>query len=341
MVTSIRSLGFQYSHTIGRHDNAGESFKRPVAMARGNEDRLYVVSRGADNQPTSRRVTVCTVAEEIILEFGLGVSTLEEAEASVARGPLIWPTSIALDKEGNVYLADEWLNWISIFDAEGQFLGKWGRMGTGDGEFDRPSGIAFDQQDRLYLVDSGNNRIQKFTKEGEFLGTWGGPGKGDGEFNLPWGIDLDQQGNVYVADWRNDRIQKFTPDGQFLKKFGSPGNLEGEFRRPTGVAVDKDGTIYVTDWGNERLEVFDSAGSFVIQITGDATISKWGKNKLDANKDMWQWREMAHDLGREKLFSGPIAVEVDDTGRIFVAETGRSRVQVYRKQPPIFNGFRL
>ena len=194
MVTSIRSFGFQYSHTIGRHDNAGEAFKRPVAMARGNEDRLYVVSRGADIQPTSRRVTVCTVAEELILEFGLGVSTLEEAEASVARGPLIWPTSIALDKEGNVYLADEWLNWISIFDAEGQFLGKWGKTGTGDGEMDRPSGIAFDQQDCLYLVDSGNNRIQKFTKDGEFLGRWGRPGKDDGEFDLPLGDRLRPAG---------------------------------------------------------------------------------------------------------------------------------------------------
>ena len=45
--------------------------------------------------------------------------------------------------------------------------------------------------------------------------------------------------------------------------------------------------------------------------------------------------------GGEKLFSGPIAVEVDDAGRIFVAETGRSRIQVYRKQHPVFSGVRL
>jgi len=103
---------------------------------------------------------------------------------------------------------------------------------------------------------------------------------------MPWGID--QSGDVYVADWRNDRIQKFAPDGQFLMKFGASGEGDGEFNRPTGVAVDKDGIIYVTDWRNDRLQVFGADGSFITKMTGDGTISKWGKGALDAQPDRWK-----------------------------------------------------
>jgi DNA-binding beta-propeller fold protein YncE len=281
------------------------------------------------------------VGEDYIGEFGTSGPLIgDDVGQPGASGdaPFIWPTSITLDKEGNVYVADEWLNLISIFTRDGEPIGKWGTVGHGDGEMDRPSGLAFDGEDNLYLVDSGNNRIQKFTKDGQFLAKWGREGSGDGEFNLPWGIDIDRNGDVYVADWRNDRIQKFTPDGQFVMKFGCSGTGDGEFNRPTGVAVDKEGVIYVTDWGNDRLQVFDTEGRFVTKMTGDATISKWGKMKLDANPDMWNEREVAHGLDREKLLLKPIAVEVDDQGRVFVVETVRSRIQVYRKLAPSFLG---
>jgi DNA-binding beta-propeller fold protein YncE len=158
---------------------------------------------------------------------------------------------------------------------------------------------------------------------------------------MPWGITIDDDGNVYVADWRNDRIQKFSADGQYLMKFGASGTGDGEFNRPTGVAVDRDGVIYVTDWGNDRLQICAADGSFIAQLTGDATISKWGKDKLDANPEMWEERQMAQGLEREKVFWGPVAVEIDDEGRIFVVESARSRIQVYRKQAPYFFGGRL
>jgi DNA-binding beta-propeller fold protein YncE len=201
--------------------------------------------------------------------------------------------------------------------------------------------MKFDADDNLYIVDSGNNRIQKFTKDGQFLAKWGSAGSGDGEFNMPWGIDLDAQGDVYIADWRNDRIQKFSPDGQFLMAFGASGSGEGEFNRPSGVAVDRDGAIYVADWLNDRLQVFDADGVFVEARTGDATISQWAKAKLDANAEMWEERQRAYGIEREKHFWGPTGVTVDDENRVFVCESARNRIQVYRKQSPTFVGPRL
>jgi hypothetical protein len=70
-------------------------------------------------------------------------------------------------------------------------------------------------------------------------------------------------------------------------------------------------------------------------------VSKWGKEKLDANPEMWLQRQKSQSLEREKQFWGPSAVEVDDESRIFIAETVRSRVQVYLKQIPFFIGDRL
>ncbi len=341
MTTQILNVAFQYSHTIGRAEFSGPGFRNPVAVARGEGDLIYVVSRSYEYRPDGKRVTICTVGEDYVSEFARGVTTAGDTTLSVADGSLIWPTSVALDKEWNVYVADEWLNRISMFTKDGDWIGKWGTPGDGDGEINRPSGLALDKNDNLYLVDSLNNRVQKFTKDGGFLAKWGRAGDGDGEFSMPWGIDIDAKGDVYVADWRNDRIQKFTPDGRFLMKFGTSGKGDGELNRPTGVAVDKDGIIYVADWGNDRLQIFNSDGSFITKLTGDGTISKWGKDKLDANPEMWKEREIAQGLGREKLFWGPIAVEVDDQGRIFVAESARSRIQVYHKQAPMFYGGRL
>ena len=168
---------------------------------------------------------------------------------------------------------------------------------------------------------------------------WGGSGSGDGELNIPWGIDIDKNGDVYVADWRNDRIQKYAPDGRFLMKFGTAGQGDGKFNRPTGVAVDKDGAIYVTDFKNDRLQVFDADGDFITKLAGEATLSKWGRERVELDPVMMKGRERAQGLEeREKPFQGPIAVDVDDENRVFVVECARHRLQVFRKQSAIFSG---
>jgi DNA-binding beta-propeller fold protein YncE len=342
MPAQITHVNLQYSYTIGRGEQFGPGFTQPIFVARGSDDLMYVLCRASEYRPEGTRITVCTVDEEYVTAFARGVPQQGPHEYNFDDGSLVWPTSIAIAQDENVYVSDEWLNRISIFNRDGDYLGKWEeRPGDGDGELNRPSGMVFDADGNLYIVDSGNNRIQKFTKDGKFLAKWGSAGSGDGEFNMPWGIDLDAQGDVYVSDWRNDRIQKFTADGQFLMAFGSSGSGEGEFNRPSGVAVDRDGAIYVADWLNDRLQVFDADGIFVEARAGEATVSKWGQAKLDANAEMWEERQRAYGLEREKLFWGPTGVTVDDENRIFVCESARNRIQVYRKQSPTFVGPRL
>ncbi len=341
MTTEIQGATFRYTHTIGRGEEAGPGFKNPVSLARGADDIMYVVSRAYDYRADSKRITVCTVGEEYIGEIGnggrLGGELMDSGE-NAADGSLVWPTSIALDSDENLYVTDEWLNRVAIFSKDGDWLGSWGVVGDGDGEFNQPSGIHFDVDDNVFLVDTGNNRVQKYTKDGKYISSFGSFGTGDGELNMPWGIDLDADGNIYVADWRNDRIQKFDSEGNFLMKFGTTGSKEGELKHPTDVAVDREGIIYVADWDNDRVQVFDSNGLFIAVILGDATLSKWGETKLDANPDMRLQREIAQGLERERFLRGPIGVEVDDQDRIFIVDSQRNRVQIYRKISPFFVG---
>ncbi|MED5568334.1 MAG: 6-bladed beta-propeller [Chloroflexota bacterium] len=341
MTTKVQGATFRYSHTIGRGEEAGTGFKNPVSVARGEGDLMYVVSRAYDYRSDSKRITVCTVGEDYIGEIGnagrLGGEMMDSGESD-APGSMVWPTSVALDKAGNVYVSDEWLNRIAMFSSDGEWLGAWGTQGDADGEVDQPAGIAFDSEDNLYVVDTGNNRIQKFTKDGQFLAKWGQEGSGDGEFDMPWGIGLDADNNVYIADWRNDRIQKFAPDGSFLMVFGESGPEDGQFNRPADVAVDKEGLIYVADWRNDRVQVFDAEGRFITEIIGDATLSKWGITKLDANPDMKMQRDIAQGLEREKFLRGPMGVVVDDQDQVFIVDSQRNRIQIYRKIPPFFVG---
>ena len=341
MTTRVQGATFRYSHTIGRGEEAGPGFKNPIALALGEDGVMYVVNRSYDFRADSKRITICTVGEEYIGEIGnagrLGGEMMDDGE-SADPGSLVWPVSISLDSQGNLYVSDEWLNRISMFTSDGDWLGSWGIKGKADGEFDKPSGIAFDHEDNLYIVDTGNNRIQKFTKDGQFLDKWGHEGTGDGEFNMPWGIDIDSNGDVFIADWRNDRIQKFTSDGQFLMKLGVPGSGDGELNRPTDMAVDGQGLIYVADWQNDRVQVFDSEGRFITKIIGDATLSKWAEQKLDANPDMRLQREIAQGLERERFLSGPLGVEIDDNNLLFIIDSDRNRIQIYRKIDPFFLG---
>ena len=173
----IHPVQLQYSHTIGRAEFSGPGFRAIVGIARGAGDRLYVLNRSYEGRPDGKRITICTVGEEYITEFGRGVSA-ERADVDAPDGSFMWATSIALDKADNVYVSDEWYNRISIFTKDGNWLGKWGTPGSGDGELNRPSGMAFDADDNLYVVDSLNNRVQKFTKEGKFITKWGTAGSG-------------------------------------------------------------------------------------------------------------------------------------------------------------------
>ena len=146
--------------------------------------------------------------------------------------------SIDLDDHGRVFVSDEHLNRISIYDEEGGYRYHWGRSGSEEGQLNGPSGIAIDSPGVIWVVDSLNHRVQSFSQIGEFQSKFGKRGGGDGELEMPWGICVDRQDNIYVADWETTGC-KNSPVGEncsLSSKGQAPGWLiEGAVRRSRGL----------------------------------------------------------------------------------------------------------
>jgi DNA-binding beta-propeller fold protein YncE len=287
-------------------------------LALGDEGRLYVLCRD-DGQGGNIRKT--NWDDEDLGTIG-GPGT--------GDGQFAWPVQILRDAAEDLYVSDEGLDRISVFARDGKFLGKWGVHGAGDGQLDRPSGIAFDQDENVLVADTANHRIQKFSKDGRFLAKFGGHGKGDGQLDMPWGVFVDDLGMVYVSDWGNDRVQVFDSRGKFVMKFGGRGAGDGEFAGPAGLCVDAHGDIYVADRENDRVQLFDRTGRYVEKFLGDATLSKSGRRYIIANPKVLRAREMT-SLEPQKRLRGPASVRIDDQFRLYIADFGCHRIQVYRK----------
>ena len=316
-------VGFPYNRTLGMR----RLTNTPVDVAIGREGRLYILCRGG----ALSFIRQLSMDDDDLGAFNLAGGGAQVGGSRGVNGHFLWPASVIIDSDENLWVSDEGTHKISVLSKEGELLGLWGEAGEGDGQLNRPSGIALDPEGNIYVVDTQNHRVQKFTKDGEFLIKFGTFGEGDGELNMPWGIAVDELGDVYVADWRNDRIQKFSADGEFIFKFGKPGCRDGEFNRPSGVAVDQDGDIYVADRGNNRVLLFNSEGRLVEKFIGDATLSKQAHNYMITNQMALRLRVMA-SLEPQKRLRAPISVRVDDQGRMYVTDYGSHRVQIYQKE---------
>ena len=327
------TFGLKYVTNVGfAADFGGRGFQLPSSMAIRADGVIFVVSRGKSSTKNSNGIQMVTKDHDFLGQIGTYGAGL---------GGMMWPTSVVLDGDENLYLADEYFNKVTKYDREGNPITEWGTKGSGDGQFNQPSGVLIQDQ-LIYLVDSRNNRIQMYSLDGEFQGQWGSGGDGEGEFNLPWGISDDSEGNIYIADWRNDRIQKFDSNGNYISAIG--GGKTSVLDRPSDVAVDPDGNIYVTDWGSQRLLVLDQSGSILETKRGEADLNPWSVEYLSSQDDERKARESFVPVYQadtedpsevsarmEPYFWDPVAVELDQDGTVYVLETGRHRFQVFER----------
>ena len=229
---------YDYSHSVGRGSQSGMGFSQPVAIALGQDDLVYVLNRGSEsisNVPWNRtgvgaRVSQLTMGPEPGDEEFVG----EFSRYGNGNGQFIWGSGIALDSQQNVYVSDEWLNQVVVFDKDGKFLSQWSALEQDDGQPHGAANIALDAQDNVYVTNGRSHQVRKFTKDGKFLTSWGGLGTENGQFNAPWGLTVDHQDNLYVADHLNHRVQKFTSEGEWLAQFGEAGTGRGKLQLPVG-----------------------------------------------------------------------------------------------------------
>ena len=343
LTTTVAGRTYDYSHNVGRFALAGMGFYMPVDLVLGEDGVAYVANRGGEiinNVPWDRtglgvRVSKLTLGSQAGEEEFLG----EFSKNGNAEGQLIWPAGIAADNQGNVLVTDEWLNRVSVFDKEGDFLRCWYTVQSGDSGPNGAAGIAIGPDETIYVTDGRSHQVRRFENDGTFLGAWGSLGSGDGELDSPWGITVDSKGYVYVADHKNHRVQKFTADGGYVAQFGRAGTKPGQLNYPTDVAVDPEGDVYVCDWSKNdwdrgRVHVFDPDGVFLTSLVGDAQqLSAWAQMIVDASPDYIKRRREVRSTEPEWTFAQPAAVEFDAAnGRLLVVDTQRGRIQIYNKQ---------
>jgi sugar lactone lactonase YvrE len=119
------------------------------------------------------------------------------------------PAGLAVDAEGNLYVADTYNNRIEIFDADGQFVSTFGKAGDGPGYFGRPKGVAIDGDGHIWVADGMQDRIQVFNKDGQLLISLGGHGLLPGQFQGLVGIAIDKQNRVFTTEIFPGRAQEF------------------------------------------------------------------------------------------------------------------------------------
>lgn len=224
-----------------------------------------------------RKVNTSGIISTIVGNGTSGFSG-DGGQASVAE--LNTPEFLAIDRTGNLYIADQGNQRVRMVNTSG-IISTYAGNGTsgfsGDGgpataaEFNIPVGLAVDGSNNLYIADYSNDRIRKVDNTGK-ISTFAGTGiasfSGDGgqatgaEINTPQGVCVDRFGNVYIADYLNYRVRMVIPTGIISTIAGTgTGGFSGDggpataadLLDPTDVAADAAGDLYIADAGNERI----------------------------------------------------------------------------------------
>lgn len=173
-------------------------------------------------------------------------------------GQFIFPTSIALDPEGNIYVGEYGGNdRINKFTKDREYLFSFADAASGEGAVARPTQIIIDEDQVIWVADACHHRIARYDLNGKFLSSFGSLGSGDGQLMYPYGMALEGSDSLVVVDQGNNRIVRFDRDGKFLESWGSPGRAIGQVRKPWDLAKAADGRIYALDSWNNRVQVLD------------------------------------------------------------------------------------
>ena len=290
-----------------------------TVTACGGGTKATVVESSPANQTDSQagRVTVTTLAGQ--------AGFWGSADGSGPAARFYWPSGIARDFAGNLYVADSENNTIRKITPAGvvtTLAGKADSPGWADGigasaRFSRPSGIVCGAFGNRYVADTGNDTIRRISPAGKVT-TLAGQAGSAARFNHPVGIALDTSGIVYVTDTENHTVCEIMPGGSVMTLAGlsdSPGSADGSgsaarFDEPHGIACDTDGNLYVADFGSNTIRKITPFGE-VSTLAGKA----YSAGSTDGS-------------GSAARFSAPWGITCDSAGNLYVTDSGNDTIRM-------------
>jgi sugar lactone lactonase YvrE len=244
---------------------------------------------------------------------------------------LLDPFGVALDDQGNLYIADAGHRRIRRVDTNGIITtiagnGTEGSSGNGGPAINAtlfmPVGMCLDSKGNLYFADEANQFVRKIDTNGIITavagtGTTGYSGDGglatNANLNTPSGVALDAAGNLYIGDAGNYRVRRVDPNG-IITTFAGTGTqgftgdggpaLQARLGYPTGLAVDASQNVYVVDHSNSRIRRIDTNG-FIATIAGGGTGGITDNGIAATNAAL----------------EAPFGLALDGTGDLFIADT--------------------
>ena len=291
-------------------------FADPFGVTVDKEGNLYVADAGESNR--IRKVS----PEGVVTTIAGGEEGLQDGQGASAK--FNTPSALAIDAQGNLYVADTGNNAVRKITPDGMVttIAGGGNAGFEDGlasaaRFNAPIGVAVDSQSNVYVADTYNDRIRKIGTDGQVTTIAGGgqsPGYLDGpalsaSFDTPCGVAVTPTGELYIADTGNNAIRKIGTDGQ-VTTFASAEPLaenQSLLFAPVGLALTHDGFLYVT--GNDRGRIAQ------IQPNGQVrALAGAGSGFKDGE-------------GAAARFNSPTGIALDKRGALYVADSANYLVR--------------
>jgi streptogramin lyase len=222
--------------------------------------------------------------------------------AGEGRASLVEPSGVATDAFGRVYVTDASQHRLVRFDAGGAWLGEAGALGSDLGDLRHPAGVAAVGALGIAVLDRENRRVVLYDLFGRLVGVLADLTTLEDQLGRvdPVGLAADRGGTLYVADADRDRVLVLDSSGRFVRTLGGYGAGAGSFRGLAGLAAGPRGELVSAERTGARLQRLDAGGT---------PLAAW---PLDVT------------AGR-----GPLAVAVDDSARIAVADAGSGRLWLF------------
>jgi len=203
------------------------------------------------------------------------------------------PDFLAIGPDGNLYVTDL-SQRVTVISPAGKVLRRWGKPGSGPGEFKFISGgpttltdihgkIAVGPDGKVYVSDSGNARVQVFTPQGRFVRQFGSFGSGKGQFTQTFDVALDNAGNVYVSG-NAQTLTKLSPAGQVIWQIGGAAASDPDLSDLANfMSFDAHGRLVVVNDSLNRVLYIDASGHKVDTFSPSTAGS--GGHVCEANVD--------------------------------------------------------